>query len=201
MRYKFKPRLVSVLLVLILCSFFTTLGVWQITRFESQRLELQLQHDYPHQVINVEQLSQRYSTDFLSKHHFYGYGKFNNAHHIIMKQKDPTTHQLGFELYTPFYIFGKSKALLVDRGFYTDHNQLDNAVFYEFGEQSIGGKLIPPSIQLQAFMNQKDYKYILIPTHSISFSLFNSPIDSAIEFFMIAGILLALSLLNCIKKI
>jgi hypothetical protein len=196
MRYVFKPRFVSVLLILIICSLLINLGVRQLNHFEKKKLQ-QLKHHHPlAKSIEIEQFIQQKPTADLSGYHVSGHGKFDNTHRIIIKSTD----QKGYELFTPFYYFGSRRALLVDRGFYANDNELSAAMLPIFGDHILSGKLTLPSTQIHQFLNSAYYKYVLIPTQGLSLDLFRSSFNIAIELFILAGSILTICLLWSIKK-
>jgi surfeit locus 1 family protein len=212
MRYLFRLHLLSSLLILIAFSALLNLGFWQLNRSVQKTLtqtEYQSRH---HQLISLDTLENaRYDLRFYKIHLE---GKFDNSHNILLDKKldnKNINHQEGYELYTPFIIFGSDKIILVDRGFIPEGKSQNPLTEIEpiFGQQKIKGILnkIPSSgidlEELSGELQRPFYNYILLQNRFDAPSLSIPPekhIIYAIAWFMLAGTLCVLFIFFSIKR-
>ena len=157
MKYTFRPTLVTVLITLILFSALLNLGFWQLNRAEFKKL-LNMQYvERSQTVITAATLSAKQENLRFFKIQLTG--RFDNDHSIFVP------HKTGFEVLTPFNIFGSTKMILVDRGSITHADSKNIAPI--FGEQEIGGVLDTVSAQvdtkkLSAQLDRELYPYVVI---------------------------------------
>jgi surfeit locus 1 family protein len=149
MRYSFRPRLLTTLLTLVLFSILLNLGVWQLHR-GAAKTSLQKDYTQRKQVwIDASRLNE--TTQDLRFYKIRLSGKFDNSHNILLDNKI-VQHQIGYELYTPFYIIQNQKSIFVDRGFVPQgpSRQILPSIPFIEGEQTIQGILTtPPSSGLK----------------------------------------------------
>jgi surfeit locus 1 family protein len=109
----FRPSFVSTLFALVVLSILLNLGVWQLNRAECKELlKMQFEQRY-HTIIDISALD-----DAVQDLRFYSItltGKFDNQHNILLDNKI-VNHKVGYDVITPFYVFGSEKAILINRG-------------------------------------------------------------------------------------
>ncbi len=113
MRFRIKNWKLA-LLAMIFIAFFSSLGMWQISRAHQKEKLLS-------SFANRTKQSALTSSDLNSKQDVRFYraeltGTFDNTHTFILDNK--IFHgKVGYEIYTPFKIAGRNEYILVDRGF------------------------------------------------------------------------------------
>ncbi len=227
MRYIFRPHLLNTLVTLVLLSALVSLGFWQLDRAEKKTLiQIEFQ-SRQHQMIDLKKLN--LPTQDLRFFKLKISGKFDNAHFILLDNKI-VKHQVGYELYVPFSIFGSHKIMLIDRGFIPQGSSRQQLPEIDpiLGRQDIQGTLntIPSSgldigaeeklnqqfpirvskinlAQLGLLLHQDFYTYILVENNNALHIMSMKPerhVAYAVQWFMLAGTLFILYLVVSIKK-
>lgn len=120
MRYIYRPHLLNTLVTLVLLSVLVNLGFWQLNRAAGKTLIQSEFESRQHKIIDLKKLNN--SSQDLRFFKLKLTGKFDNQHFILLDNKI-MNHQIGYELYVPFYIMddnienNKNKLILIDRGF------------------------------------------------------------------------------------
>lgn len=217
MHYTFKPRLVSVLLTLIVCSSLANLGVWQLNRSAIaalQKLKNINLYRTTFRTLDIYDLIRNANTTTgekdqggLAGSHVKLHGKLQPENALVLESVHPVTHEPGYEVYIPLVIFGSQKSLLVSKGFETTNNPTLSGLSPQFGQRSLSGILDTPPPELQKKLNLTNYyDYILYLDHN-HFLLHNQDelypsinMNYAMEFFGFAIMIFLLSLINSLKK-
>jgi len=171
MKYTFRPTLITTLITLIIFSALLNLGFWQLNRAEFKKL-LSMQYFERSQTVitaatlNTKQENLRFFKIQLS-------GRFDNDHPIFIPNKT------GFEVLTPFNIFGSTKLILVDRGMVPTNNPKDISPI--FGEQEVKGILDDVSAQLDMTQLGLTLKHDFYPYVVISHTSETLPINNTAE--------------------
>lgn len=102
------------LLAFIFIGVFTSLGMWQLSRASEKKILLKSFAERTELApLDASSLSQYNDLRF---YRATLQGTFDNAHSILLDNKI-SQGKVGYEVYTPFYVIGLKKPLLVDRGF------------------------------------------------------------------------------------
>lgn len=118
MRYIFRPHLLNTMITLVILCALVSLGFWQLHRAAGKSLIQSEFESRQNQMIDLNKLDQ--PKQDLRFFRLKLNGEFDNQHFILLDNKI-INHQIGYELYIPFYIyddnFGHHLAILIDRGF------------------------------------------------------------------------------------
>lgn len=170
MKYTFRPTLLTTLITLVIFSALLNLGFWQLNRAEFKKL-LKMQYFERSQTLitattlNTKQENLRYFRIRLT-------GRFDNDHSLLLKNNGENK---GFEVFTPFNIFGSTKMILVDRGAVsaTDAKNISPI----FGEQTIKGTLDNISPELDTEKLSQQFKHEFYPYVVVSHTPVTLPIN------------------------
>jgi surfeit locus 1 family protein len=171
MKYTFRPTLITTLITLIIFSALLNLGFWQLNRAEFKKL-LSMQYFERSQTVitaatlNEKQENLRFFKIQLS-------GRFDNDHTLFIQNKT------GFQVLTPFNIFGSTKIILIDRGEVATNNAKDIAPI--FGEQEVKGILEDIPTQLDMTNLSIKYKRDFYPYILVSHTAETLPINNTAE--------------------
>lgn len=114
-RYKFTPKFVPTILVVLLLPLLIFLGFWQLNRADEKRIILtNLKNRSVQKPLNLEALNQ--SPQKIEYYPVKLLGNYDNRHQFFLDNK-VIHQQVGFEVITPFQPKHSEKILLVDRGF------------------------------------------------------------------------------------
>lgn len=140
MKYTFRPTLITSLLTMVLLSALINLGFWQLNRAEFKKLLKMQYFERSHTTLTAEALATKQEN--LRYYRIHLTGRYDNEHNILLDNKI-VDHKVGYELLTPFTIFGSPKVILVDRGWIpvgSSRNTLPS-ISPIFGEQRLDGIL------------------------------------------------------------
>lgn len=200
MKYTFRPTLITTLITLIIFSALLNLGFWQLNRAEFKKL-LKMQYFERSQTVitastlNTKQENLRFFKIQLT-------GRFDNEHPVFLANKTKS----GFEIFTPFNIFGSTKMILVDRGTVPTDDPKNIAPI--FGEQTIKGILDNVSPLLDTRKIDKKLKHDFYPYVVISHTPTTLPMNVkserhivyAFQWFAVSLVLLLFFIIASIKK-
>ena len=140
-------------LALIFIIFFMSLGIWQLMRAHEKKMLLAA---YTLRTRQIPFLATDLKKNIdLRFHRVKLTGIFDNQHNLLLDNKI-FKGRVGYEIYTPFYVTGFEKPLLVDRGFIPMGKRRDifpgiNAIV---GNVTITGMLnVPPTYVALGNMN------------------------------------------------
>ncbi|HEV2613367.1 MAG TPA: SURF1 family protein [Gammaproteobacteria bacterium] len=198
MKYTFRPTLLTTLITLVIFSALLNLGFWQLNRAEFKKL-LKMQYFERSQTLinattlNTKQENLRYFKIQLT-------GRFDNDHSILLKNKE------GYEVLTPFNIFGSTKMILVDRGVVSDTDAKNISPI--FGEQTIKGALdiISPDVDTEKLSKQlkhEFYPYVVVSHTPVTLPInvkSEKHIIFAFQWFALSLTLLLLFIMANIRK-
>jgi len=138
-RYRFKPKLLPTLLLLILLAFFITLAVWQLHRYRYKKeLLQQFQDAASAQPIGLSQINKFQDIRF---RHIRVRGHYINKKSMLIQHRR-YQEQPGFDVLTPFEVEGSQKILLVNRGWVPmQSNRQSPALQSIYGIQTIVGTI------------------------------------------------------------
>jgi len=222
----FRPSLVSALFALVVLSILLNLGVWQLNRAEVKVL-LKMQFEQRRNtVIDISTLDDaakdlRYYSVTLT-------GKFDNQHNLLLDNKI-VNHQVGYDVLTPFYVFGSQKVILINRGWIPQGQSRDKLPNIDplLGEQTItgiltgvdqGGIQLGPEIFNQTWpwrvenvdltklsaITKQDYYHYLVATDATAVSVSNLKperhIAYAFQWFALAIAFVVMFIILSLKK-
>ncbi len=111
--YLFQFRVVFTLLCLFLFSICCLLGIWQLHRYTYKKILLNQYHErLTAEVKPFREIAEQSNLQF---QHVNVAGEYLSNETMLVQNRF-YHDQLGFEVLTPFRVFGEKKLLLVDRG-------------------------------------------------------------------------------------
>lgn len=142
-QYRFKPRLIPTIAVLLLLPLLISLGLWQLRRAEEKYIILtNLEQGSQAALITLDAKPEHFSPKDLARATITGH--FDNQHYFLLDNKIEQ-HQVGYQVLSPF-ITTSGLRLLVNRGWIApgDSRQQLPAIQPIDGEVTLSGVVAYP---------------------------------------------------------